>query len=127
MATCYLTIQGDIKELKSFFLGLLENVAFKLIQIEESEKYLKMIGANKERISQLIVALNSLFGGYVHKNRITIELTARTDGTSLETTVKSIPYLDILDIEAKEYTKSEQERCEKLVKLFSDQMIENFS
>lgn len=127
MATCYLTIQGDIKELKSFFLDLLEKVAFKLIQVEESENYLIIIGANKERISQLIVALSSLFGGYVHKNRIAIELTAHTDGISLETTVKSIPYLDILDIEAKEYTKSEQERCEKLVKLFSDQMIENFN
>lgn len=127
MAARYLSLQGDIKELESFFLGLLEKVAFTLILVEESERRIRMVGANSERVSQLIVALNSLLGGYLHRNRIAIELTAQIEGTMIKATVKSMPYLDILDIEAKEYTRNEQERCERLVKLFSDQLTENFS
>jgi hypothetical protein len=127
MATRPLSLRGDIEEMKKFFLELLKQVGYTVILEEGLETGFRVIGADRARTSQLYVALHALVGGYVPKNRITIELTAHRDGVPMKATLKSIPYLDILDIETKEYTQSEQERCEKLVNLFAEQMLDKFS
>jgi len=126
MATRLLSLQGDIEELKKFFLELLKQVNYKVILEEGLENGFRVIGASGQRISQLAIALHSLVGGYVPRNRITIELTAHRDGAVMEATLKSIPYLDTLDLETKEYTLGEQERCIKLVERFSEQINKQF-
>ena len=127
MATRPLSLRGNIKELKKFFLELLKQVGYAVILEEGLETGFRVIGADRARTSQLSVALHALVGGYVPKNRIAIELTAHRDCAAMKATLKSIPYLDILDVETKEYTQSEQERCEKLVNLLSEQILEKFS
>ena len=127
MATQTLSLRGDIEELKKFFRELLIQVGYTVILEEGLETGFRVIGADRARTSQLYIALHSLVGGYVPRNRVAIELTAHRDGATMKATLKSIPYLDILDVETKEYTQSEQERCEKLVNLFSEQMLEKFS
>ena len=127
MATHLLSLRGDIEELKKFFLELLKQVGYTVILKEGLETGFIVIGADRERTSQLSVALHSLVGGYMPMNRIAIELTAHRDGAVMKATLKSIPYLDILDIETKEYTQGEQERCTKLVELFSEQISNQFN
>jgi hypothetical protein len=126
MAANLLSLQGDIEELKTFFLGLLEEAGFSLVYREESGAGFKMVGANRERVSQLIITLNSLLGGYVPKNRVAVELQARRDGAALSASLRGVNYLDILDIEAREFTQSELEICVRLVSLFSEQLLERF-
>ena len=127
MATRLLSLRGDIEELKKFFLELLRQVGYTVILEEGLETGFSVIGASGQRISQLAIALHSLFGGYIPRNRIAIELKAHRDGAVMKATLKSIPYLDILDIETKEYTQGEQERCTKLVELFSEQISKQFN
>ena len=127
MATCLLSLRGDIEELKKFFLELLKQVNYTVILEEGLEDGFRLIGANRMRISQLYIALHSLVGGYIPRNRITIELTAHRDGDVMEATLRSVPYLDTLDLETKEYTQGEKERCIKLVELFSEQINIQFA
>ncbi len=127
MATGLLRLRGSIEELKEFFLGLLKQVNYKVILEEGLEDGFRLIGANSVRISQLYIALRSLFGGYIPRNRITIELTAHRDGDVIEAVLRSVPFLDTLDLETKEYEQGEKERCQKLVELFSEQINMQFA
>lgn len=126
MAFNQLSLRGDIEELNKFFLTLLGEVGFPLIYSEESGAGFKMVGANRERVSQLIVTLGSMLWGYAPKNRVAVELEARREGAALMASLRGVSYLDILDIEAKEFTQSEMESCVRLVSLFSERLLERF-
>jgi hypothetical protein len=68
----------------------------------------------------------NLFIGYIHRNRIVIELTAHQENDHLTATMICKPYLDVVDIEVPEEKPEEKERCERLVNLFSERIREKF-
>lgn len=124
MAAKHLSLQAGPEEVKGYYLELLEEAGLRLVYSEESETGLKLVGASRERVSQLTVALGSLLGGYVPRNRVAVELEARRSGGYLSVNLRGVVYLDIMDVEAREYTRSEAEACEKLVGLFSERLLE---
>ena len=126
MAARHLSLQAGLEEVKAFYRGLLEEAGLRLVYSEEGGADLKMVGANRERVSQLVVTVGSLLGGYVPRNRIAVELEARRGGGSLNVSLRGVAYLDVLDFEAREYTRSEVEACERLVGLFSERLLERF-
>jgi hypothetical protein len=127
MVTQTLNLHGNLEELSAFFLELLREVNFTVILEEDLEAGFRMIGTDRKRMSQLAVTLFSLTGGYLPRNRIAIELTALQNDGTVTATLKSSPYIDILDVEATAYTKSENEVCLRLTKTFADRMLEKFT
>lgn len=126
MVTQTLNLHVKLEELSAFFLELLREVNFTVVLEEDLEAGFRIIGTNRKRVSQLVATLFSLTGGYLPQNRIAIELRALQNGDAVTATLKSSPYIDILDVEATAYTKSENETCSRLTKTFADRMLEKF-
>jgi hypothetical protein len=127
MAMQTLNLSANLEELSALFLELLREVNFTVILHEDLEAGFRIIGADKKRMSQLTATLFSIIGGYLPRNRIAIELTALLDDGIITATLKCSPYLDILDIEAKTYTQRENETYLKLIKTFTDRIMEKFT
>ncbi|UCH57636.1 MAG: hypothetical protein JSV18_01575 [Candidatus Bathyarchaeota archaeon] len=121
-----LNIRGNQEELLSVFKGLLKEAGFFQIHVEESEKGFTIIGASAKRTSQLTTTILNIFIGYIHRNRIAIELTASQMGDIINATLKCDPYLDVLDMEAPDKDPKEQEKCLRTVNFFYDRIIERF-
>jgi hypothetical protein len=69
----------------------------------------------------------NLFIGYIHKNRIAIELVAHQENDHLTAYLTGMPYLDVVDLVAPDEKPEENERCERLTNMFFDRIQGKFS
>ena len=122
-----LSLQGDCEELRDFYVELLGEIGFYIIHQEEWEDGFRVIGANAKRSSQLTTTIMNLFIGYIHKNRIVIELGAHRENNHLTAQLTCTPYLDVVDLVAPDEKPEEKERCERLINMFYDQIQGKFS
>jgi hypothetical protein len=126
MTTLNLSLHGDGEELRDLFIKLLGEIGFFIIHQEELRDGFRVIGASAKRASQLTATMLNLFIGYIHRNRIVIEMTAHQENDHLTATMICKPYLDVVDIPVPEEKPEEKERCERLVSLFSERIREKF-
>ena len=126
MTTLNLSLQGDIGELRVFFIELLGGMGFIIIHQEEWTEGFRVIGTSAKRTSQLTVTMMNLFIGYIQRNRIAMELVAHQENDLLTSTLKCTPYLDVADIEAPNENPAEREKCERLANLLYDRIQERF-
>ena len=126
MTTLNLSIQGDCEELRDFYIEFLGEIGFFNIYQEEWGDGFRVIGASAKRSSQLTTTIMNLFIGYIHKNRIVIELVAHRVNDHLAATLMCAPYLDVVDLEAPDEKPEEKERCERLVNRFYDRIQGKF-
>ncbi len=126
MTTLNLSIQCDCEELRDFYIKLLNEIGFYTIHQEEWSDGFRVMGASAKRSSQLTTTIMNLFIGYIHKNRIVIELTAHRVNDHLAATLICVPYLDVVDLEAPDEKPEEKERCERLVNRFYDRIQGKF-
>jgi hypothetical protein len=126
LTTLNLSLQGDCEELRDFYIELLGEIGFFIIHQEELGDGFRVIGANSKRSSQLTVTIMNLFIGYIHKNRIALELVAHRENDHLAASLTCTPYLDVVDLAAPDEKPEEKERCERLVNLFYDRIQGNF-
>jgi hypothetical protein len=124
LTTLNLSLQGDCEELRDFYIELLGEIGFFIIHQEEWGDGFRVIGANAKRSSQLTATIMNLFIGYIHKNRIAIELVGHREKDHLAATLMCTPYLDVVDLAAPDEKPDEKERCERLVNLFYDRIQE---
>ena len=126
MAMSNFSIHVEAKDFRSFFMELLKEIGFIIIHQEVKEDGFTIIGSNAKRTSQLNITLMNLFIGYINKNRIAIELTAKQKGEYTNATLWCKPYLDVLDIEAPDEDPRERERCLRLFNIFTERIKEKF-
>ena len=126
MTTLNLSLQGDCEELRDFYIELLGEIGFFIIHREEWGDGFRVIGASAKRSSQLTSTIMNLFIGYIHKNRIALELAAHRENDHLSATLMCTPYLDVVDLAAPDEKPDEKERCERLVNMFYDRIQEQF-
>ena len=126
MTTLNFSLQGDCEELRDFYIEFLNEIGFFNIHQEEWGDGLRVIGASAKRSSQLTTTIMNLFIGYIHKNRIVIELVAHRENDHLAATLMCTPYLDVVDLEAPDEIPEEKERCERLVNMFYDRIQGKF-
>ena len=126
MTPLNLSLQGNCEELRDFYIELLGEIGFFIIHQEEWGDGFRVIGASAKRSSQLTTTIMNLFIGYIHKNRIAIELVAHRENDHLATTLMCTPYLDVVDLEAPDEKPEERERCERLAKFLYDRIQEQF-
>lgn len=126
MTTLNLSLQGDCEELRDFYIELLGEIGFFNIHQEEWGDGFRVIGASAKRSSQLTTTIMNLFIGYIHKNRIVIELVVHRENDHLAATLMCTPYLDVVDLEAPDEKPEEKERCERLVNMFYDRIQGKF-
>ncbi len=126
MTTLNLSLQSDYEELRDFYISLLGEIGFFIIHQEEWGGGFRVMGASAKRSSQLTATIMNLFIGYIHKNRIVIELVAHREKDHLAATLMCTPYLDMVDLAAPDEKPEERERCERLARLFYDRIQGKF-
>ena len=126
MITLNLSLQCDCGELRDFYLELLGEIGFFIIHQEEWGDGFRVMGANVKRSSQLTATIMNLFIGYIHKNRIAIELVAHRENDNLAAHLTCTPYLDVVDLEAPDEKPEEKERCQRLANMFYDRIQGKF-
>jgi hypothetical protein len=112
--------------LRDFFLELLSEIGFFTIHQEEWADGFRVIGASAKRSSQLTATIMNLFIGYIHRNRIVIELTVHREDHHLAAHLRCTPYLDVVDFEAPDEKPEETERCQRHEIMFYDRIQEKF-
>jgi len=126
LTTLNLSLQGGCEELLDFYIALLGEIGFFIIHQEEWKNGFRVIGASAKRSSQLTATIMNLFIGYIHKNRIALELVAHRENDHLAATLMCTPYLDVVDLAAPDEKPDEKERCERLTHFFHDRIQEQF-
>ena len=126
LTTLNLSLQGDREELRDFYIELLGEIGFFIIHQEEWGDGFRVTGANAKRSSQLTATIMNLFIGYIHKNRISIELAAHRENDHLVAHLRCVPYLDVVDLAAPDEKPEEKERCERLANVFYDRIQGKF-
>jgi len=126
LTTLNLSLQCDCDELRDFYIELLGEIGFFTIYQEEWGDGFRVMGASAKRSSQLTATIMNLFIGYIHKNRIVMELTATRVNGHLAATLMCALYLDVVDLEAPDEKPEEKERCERLVNRFYDRIQGKF-
>jgi hypothetical protein len=126
MTTLNLSLHGDGEELRDFFIELLGEIGFFVTHRDVWGDGFRVIGVSAKRASQLTATIMNLFIGYIHKNRIAIELVAHVDNDHLAATLLCTPYLDVVDLAAPDEKPAERERCERLANLFYDRIQGKF-
>ncbi len=126
MTTLNLSLQGNCEELRDFYIELLGEIGFFNIHQEEWGDGFRVMGASAKRSSQLTATIMNLFIGYIHKNRIVIELVAQRENDHLAASLTCTPYLDVVDLVAPDEKPEEKERCERLVNMFYDRIHGKF-
>ena len=126
MVMLNLSLRSDTEELRIFFIEFLGEIGFIVIHKEEWRDGFRVIGASAKRTSQLTATLMNLFIGYIHRNRIAIELVAHQENGLITATLKGALYLDVVDLEAPDENPEEKERCERLTTLFYDRIQEKY-
>lgn len=124
MAARTLRLRGDHKELFQLFKTMLGEVNFFIIYEERKGDGFRVISVNRKRTSQLVSTLLSLIGGFIPRKRLVIELLAFERDGELTAELKCKPYLDNLDMEAVVESRAELDRCEQLVGLFGNRILE---
>jgi len=127
LTTLNLGVQCDCEELRDFYIELLGEIGFYTISQEEWGGGFSVMGASAKRSSQLTATIMNLFIGYIHKNRIVIELIAHRVNDHLAATLMCAPYLDVVDLAAPDENPEEKERCERLANRFYDRIQGKFS
>jgi hypothetical protein len=127
LITLNFTFQGNFEELRDFYIELLGEIGFFIIHQEEWRDGFRVVGANAKRSSQLTATIMNLFIGYIHKNRIAIELVAHQENDHLTAYLTGMPYLDVVDLVAPDEKPEENERCERLTNMFFDRIQGKFS
>lgn len=118
-----LTLRGDLEELRDFFTGLVREIGFFVIHREEWGGGFRVIGASSKRTSQLTATVMNLFIGYVQRNRIAVELVVNRSNENMDATLRCVPYLDVVDLEAPAEKPDEIERCDRLATALQDRIL----
>ena len=118
-------VRDSLGEVLERFLGLLDEIDFKVIHREETGDGFRVIGASAKRRSQLTATMMSLLIGYIQRNRITVELEARQNSGVVHAVLRSCPYLDVLDMEAPGGNPEEQERCLLLTDFIQEEIMKH--
>lgn len=106
------------------FLGLLDEIDFKVIHKEEHADGFRVIASSRPRRSQLSMTMMNMFTGYVPRNRLAVELEARNRGDATQAVLRCSPYLDVLDMPAPSGDPREEELSLKLADLVTDRLNE---
>jgi hypothetical protein len=126
LTTLNLNFQGAFEELRDYYIELLGEIGFFIIHQEEWGDGFRVIGINAKRSSQLTATIMNLFIGYIHKNRIAIELVAHRENNHLAAFLICTSYLDVVDLVAPDEKPEEKERCERLANMFYDRIQGKF-
>ncbi len=124
MATRRLELQGGLEGLRAAFRGLLDDAGFITMNEEELGEGFRILAVNRKRTSLMTSTLMSIFTGYIPRRRFALEFTAHESGEGLTVMLRCTPYIDNLDMEAVAESPEEIGRCEKLVGLFGDRIVE---
>jgi len=127
MVTRTFMLQGDVDDLRSLFLELLEDARFTLVHREDTDNGFTLIGANAKRISQLVATMMNLFIGYIQRNRFAVEVRATSEADRVHVVLRCCTYLDVLDMEAPSSNPEEQEKCLRLADYFQDKIKDRFN
>lgn len=123
MSTKILRLRGAHEELYNLFKTTLRAVNFITVHEERMEGGFHIIGVNRKRASQLTATLLSLIGGFIPRKRVAVELFASEKDGELTAELRCKPYLDNLDMEAAVESPEELERCERLARLFENEIL----
>jgi hypothetical protein len=127
MVTRTFMLQGDVDDLRSLFLEILEDAGFTLLHREDADHGFTLIGANAKRTSQLVATLMNLFIGYIQVNRFAVEVRASREADGVHVVLRCCTYLDVLDMEAPSSNPEEQEKCLRLADYFQDKIKDRFN
>lgn len=124
MAARTIRLSGDHRELYHLFKTLLKEVNFIAIHEEHMGDGFRVIGVNRKRTSLLTSTMMSLIWGYISKKRFAIELFANERDGEITAELKCKPYIDNIDMEATVENQKELDRCEQLIELFENRILE---
>ena len=124
MATRRLELQVGLDGLRTVLRGLLDDAGFIIMDEEERGEELRVLALNRRRTSLMSVTIMSMFTGYVPQRRLALEFIAHRSGEEVSATLRCTPYLDNADLEAVAEGSEEIGRCEKLLGLFADKVLE---
>ncbi len=127
MVTRTFRLQGDVDDLRSHFLEVLEDAGFILLHREDTDHGFTLIGANAKRTSQLMVTMMNIFIGYIQRNRFAVEIRATSEAERTHVVLRCCTYLDVLDMEAPSSNPEEQEKCLRLADYFQDKIEDSFN
>lgn len=126
MAVKNVKLLGDLKELFGFMREMLQKAHFIIMKEEDLGDGFRISVVNRKRTSLMTTTLLSLIGGYVPRNRVGLELTARDIGECLTVSIKCTSYLDNLDLELPDRKQEDRETCENLAEAFMSKITERF-
>ena len=124
MAAKTLRLRGDHRELYPLFKTLLGEVNFITLHEEHLGDGFRIIGVNRKRTSLLTSAMLSLIGGFIPRKRVAVELFALERDGELTAELRCKPYIDNVDMEAVVENQKEIDRCERLIDLFENRILE---
>lgn len=124
MASRTLRLRGDHRGLYDLFKTLLREANFITLQEEHRGDGFHVIGINRKRTSLLTSTMMSLIGGYIPKKRFAIELFANERDGEVTAELKCKPYINNIDMEATVENQKEMDRCEQLIELFENRILE---
>jgi len=127
MVTRTFMLQGDVDDLRSLFLEILEDAGFTLLHREDVDHGFMLIGANAKRTSQLVATLMNLFIGYIQVNRFAVEVRASREADGVHVVLRCCTYLDVIDMEAPRRNPEEQEKCLRIADYFQDKVMDRFN
>lgn len=115
----------DVEVLRRIFMEYLDEIQFILVDEEdELDGGFRMLGANDKKGSLLSSVMTSLIGGFVPRNRVTLELIAHGRDDLLITILRCVPYLDNADMETTPQSPQERKRCEELARALEKKILE---
>ena len=119
-------LQGEADDLRKLFLETLEEARFTLVHSEDTDDGFTLIGANANRVSQLMATMMNLFIGYIQRNRFAVEMRATRQADRVHVVLRCCSYLDVLDMEAPS-NPEEHEKCLRLADYFQDKIMDAYN
>jgi hypothetical protein len=123
MVSRELELPGSLEEFRATFKKLLKDSNF-LLMDEKNRDDLRILAVNRKRTSIMASTLISIFTGYIPQKRFAIELIAHENKEEIKAVLKCVPYIDNVDMDARVEEAEELERCEKLVEIFGNKIID---
>ena len=127
MAEKRIELSGDLVSLRDAFKDVLREAGFIIAEENILSDRFSVVGVNKKRKSLMVTTLISLFWGYIPEKRTAMELVAFGKEGILNATLRCVPYIDTVDMEMKAETTKEKEKCQQLVRIFLDRIVEKLS